>query len=51
MFVLYVLDLGKLSLKSDTGVGTETAYMNGSAANGSAPESPELKTPTFTVVY
>ncbi|CAG2189907.1 unnamed protein product [Mytilus edulis] len=40
-------DLGKLSLKTDIGASTETIGMNGTAANGSEPGSPELKTPTF----
>lgn len=42
-------DLGKLSLKTDIGASTETIGMNGTAANGSEPGSPELKTPTFMV--
>lgn len=51
--VIFISDLGRLSLKSEIGAGTETIQMNGTAngtaANGSEPGSPQLKTPTFMV--
>jgi hypothetical protein len=47
--VIFISDLGRLSLKSEIGAGIETIQMNGTASNGSEPGSPQLKTPTFMV--
>lgn len=47
--VIFISDLGRLSLKSEIGAGMETIQMNGTVSNGSEPGSPQLKTPTFMV--